>query len=940
MRPNAPAAPAAKPSLKIPRRFTVDTKPYDLVEWDFRTSKIVHTDGTVVFQMDNVEVPKAFSQVATDIMVSKYFRKGGVPIGKGTGSETSAKQVIERIVSAVTKSGDKQGGYFASDEDRDAFADELRALLVTQRAAFNSPVWFNCGLYEAYGIKGDPAGNWAIDLTKGIVAETEDGYSRPQVSACFIRDVQDDLMDLAEGIKTEMRLFKYGSGVGANFSKVRAKGELLSGGGTSSGVLSFLDIYDRAAGSIKSGGTTRRAAKMVVLDADHPDIMEFINWKALEEDKVVALVQAGYDPDFNGEAYRTVSGQNANNSVRVTDEFMRAVESDGSWSTRLRGTDKVAQTYKAREIMRAIGKAAHRCADPGLQYHDICNMWNTVPKTGTIRATNPCGEFNFLDNTACNLASINLLKFLEPTGDFDVEGFRHACRILILAQDILVDHASYPTGEIAGRSHRLRPLGLGYANLGALLMRMGKPYDSDGGRAIAAAVTAIMCGTAWDMSARIAATKGTFEEFAKNRSEMLRVGRMHADAVTSIHFDLIHPDLWTAARTSWNEAIDSGMKHGYRNSQLTLLAPTGTIGLLMDCDTTGVEPDFALVKHKKLAGGGFMQIINRSVLPALESLGYARDVALGIVEFVEDSGTVEGAPGMKDEHLEVFDCATISSDGDRFIKPMGHVDMMAAVQPFLCGSISKTVNMPESTTVEEVERVYVESWRKGLKCIALYRDKSKGCQVLNAVETATDGEVVDGFREAIRRRLPKRRAGHTQEASVAGHKVYVRTGNYDNGDLGEVFINLHKQGAPLRAWADMFSIAVSLGLQYGVPLSEFIDAFTFSRFEPAGSVVGHDHIKTATSIVDYIFRALAVEYEDRIDLAHVHPEKPDPFTQLLPAQPMNGTGEHTVVEAVVERISVRVDKSAGGICTNCGSTTQRSGTCDVCPSCGTTSGCG
>jgi ribonucleoside-diphosphate reductase alpha chain len=935
MRPNATATHTAKPSLKIPRRFTADTKPYDLVEWDLRTSKIVHTDGTVVFQMDNVEVPKAFSQVATDIMVSKYFRKGGVPIGPGTGAETSAKQVIERIVSAVAQSGDKQGGYFATPEDKDAFADELRALLVTQRAAFNSPVWFNCGLHEAYGITGDPAGNWAVDLDKdGTVALTVDGYSRPQVSACFIRDVKDDLMDLAEGIKTEMRLFKYGSGVGANFSKVRGKGELLSGGGTSSGVLSFLDIYDRAAGSIKSGGTTRRAAKMVVLDADHPDVMEFINWKALEEDKVVVLVKGGYDPDFNGEAYRTVSGQNANNSVRVTDEFMRAVESDGDWSTRFRGSGNIAKTYKAREIMRAIGKAAHRCADPGLQYHDICNMWNTVPKTGEIRATNPCGEFNFLDNTACNLASINLLKFLEPTGEFDVEGFRHACRILILAQDILVDHASYPTAEIAGRSHRLRPLGLGYANLGALLMRMGKPYDSAEGRAIAASITAIMGGTAWDMSGRIAATKGTFGEFIRNRPDMLRVGRMHADAVTSIHFDLIHEDLWTAARTAWNEAIDTGMRHGYRNSQLTLLAPTGTIGLLMDCDTTGVEPDFALVKHKKLAGGGFMQIINRSVLPALESLGYPREVALSIVAYVEEVGTVEGAPGMKDEHLGVFDCATISSDGDRFIKPMGHVDMMAAVQPFLCGSISKTVNMPETTTVEQIERVYIESWRKGLKCIALYRDKSKGCQVLNAVETATDGEIVDGFREAVRRRLPKRRAGHTQEASVAGHKVYLRTGNYENGDLGEVFINLHKQGAPLRAWADMFSIAVSLGLQYGVPLTEFIDAFTFSRFEPAGSVVGHAHIKTATSIVDYIFRALAVEYANRVDLAHVHPEKPDPLVQALPA-PLNG-GDR----AVVEPVRVRVDNRAGGICTNCGSTTQRSGTCDTCPSCGTTSGCG
>jgi ribonucleoside-diphosphate reductase alpha chain len=852
--------------LKIERRFTSDAGPYEGVEWERRQALIVNPDKSVVFQMDDVEVPSTWSQLATDIIADKYFRKAGVPQSDGsTGAEHSARQVVDRVAQAIRQTGEKQGGYFASTEEAQIFQDELTHLLIHQKGAFNSPVWFNLGLFESYGIKGNPVGCWTP--ISGEAKETTSCYENPAISACFIQTVDDDLMDIAAAVQREMRVFKGGGGSGMNYSKIRGAGETLSGGGSSSGLMSFLDIFDKAAGATKSGGTTRRAARMVILDADHPDIIEFVRWKAREEDKVALLVKGGMSADFNSEAYQTVSGQNANNSVRVTDKFMRSVERDGDWQTVFRTSGEVADTLKARELMGEISQAAWRCADPGLQFHDTINKWNTVPDTGVIRASNPCAEFVFLDNTSCNLASLNLLQFLKPDGTFDIDSFEHACRVFILAQEIIVDYASYPTQGIAHNSHRMRPLGLGYANLGALLMQLGIPYDSSQGRAMAAVITSIMAGAAWQASAEIARAKGPFAEFAQNKRHMMRVGRMHAEAIEDVPPRSVPNAMWDRARAIWQGALKAGERYGFRNAQLTLLAPTGTISFLMDCDTTGIEPDFALVKSKKLAGGGQLRIVNRSVRPALKRLGYNEEQIQGIVDHVDASGTIEGAPGLDESHLAIFDCASPSGEGTRSIRPMGHVEIMAAVQPFLCGSISKTVNMPTETTVDEIHEVYTESWRRGLKCIAIYRDNSKGCQVLNARKEVE--QIEEEKTRPQRQRLPKKRPGITQEAMIAGHKVYLRTGDYPDGKLGEIFVSLHKQGAPLRAWADSFAIAISLGLQYGVPLEELVSAFTFARFEPAGIVTGHDHVKACTSIVDYIFRALAVEYLDRIDLAHV-----------------------------------------------------------------------
>jgi ribonucleoside-diphosphate reductase alpha chain len=997
--------------LSIERRFTAALRgqdPLEATRYEKRRSVISNPDGSTVFSMDDAEVPTDWSQLATDIIVSKYFRKTEVPLATGgMGSEHSAKQVCRRIALAIRKSGEKLGGYFASPEDAQAFQDELSFMLIHQLGAFNSPAWFNCGLAEAYGITGKPVGNWFWNPETGTVEETKDAYSHPQISACFIQSISDDLMDIAAGIQREMRLFKFGSGTGTNFSSIRAEGELLSSGGTSSGLMSFLEVFDKAAGATKSGGTTRRAAKMVILDVDHPDIDKFVEWKAREEDKVLALIKAGYSSDFNGEAYRTVSGQNSNNSVRVTDDFMKAVVEDRDWQTRWRTNGAPARTFKARGLMQKISQAAWRCADPGMQFDTTVNNWHTVPASGRINASNPCSEFMFLDDTSCNLASINLMKFLLPGEKrLDIAAFRHACRVFILAQEIIVDYASYPTQAIAQNSHDFRPLGLGYANLGSLLMAQGVPYDSPRGQSTCGAITALMTGAAYEASAEIAASKGPFPGFAHNREPMLRVMNQHRDAARSIPAET-DAALLVAARDAWDRAVVAGERYGYRNAQATVLAPTGTIGLLMDCDTTGIEPDFALVKFKKLAGGGYFKIVNQTVQPALETLGYSPSeidailtylrgtlslanaphvnraalLAKGLTKEEVDKAeaalpgvfdlrnafskyvigeaavarlggaaaaspearaakggpmvpfdlldtlgftkaqieeatdvicgrmTVEGAPHLKAEHLAVFDCANrCGKKGQRYIAPLGHIRMMAAAQPFISGAISKTVNLPRETTVEDVEKTYLEAWKLGLKAIALYRDGSKASQVLSSgsekseksekvvekvVEKTRDAEggptvkivekvevkkvealpvkAADGTHPRLaRRRLPKKRRGFTQEAKVGGQKVYLRTGEYEDGSLGELFIDMHKEGAALRSMMNCFAISVSLGLQFGVPLDEFVNAFTFTRFEPQGPV-DHANIKFATSVVDFIFRLLGMEYLGRTDFVHVKP---------------------------------------------------------------------
>ena len=957
------SAPPTQAGLRVPRRYTKPgVNPLDEVRWDKRRTVITNPDGSVVFQMDDVEVPAAWSQLATDIVVSKYFRKAGVP---ESGHEVSVRQVVHRLAHTIRAFGEKQAAYFVGAEDADAFEAELAYMLVHQIGAFNSPVWFNCGLFHEYGIAGS-GGNFFFDPETRTVQSTADSYSRPQVSACFIQSIGDDLMSIFELARNEARVFKYGSGTGTNFSKLRGRMEKLSGGGTSSGLMSFLEVLDRGAGATKSGGTTRRAAKMVVLDLDHPEILDFVRWKVREEKKVAALVAAGYSSDFNGDAYATVSGQNSNNSVRVSDRFMDAVVNDGPWETTLRTTGEVHETHRAREIWREIGQAAWQCADPGVQYDDTIQKWHTCKTTGRINATNPCSEFVFLDDTACNLASINLMKFLKDDGTFDIEGYRHANRVFFLAQEILVGFASYPTEKIAENSYRFRPLGLGYANLGTLLMMQGFPYDSDAARSYAACITAMMTGEAYAMSAEIASSAGAFEGYEMNRESMLDVMRLHRDAARAIDATLSPREMRAAAIECWDRAVALGMLHGYRNSQATVLAPTGTIGLLMDCDTTGVEPDFALVKFKKLAGGGYFKIVNQSVPAALRRLGYddgaiqkivrhaigtgsfegsshinratlmqrgllpveidrieralpsMLDVrfafvrgllsdetlerlgigkaerekplfnALPFLGFTEQqieeanevicgSLTVEGAPGLKAEHLPVFDCANrCGPRGTRYIAPMGHVRMMGAVQPFISGAISKTVNLPQDAAVQDVEQIYFESWKLGLKAVALYRDGSKLSQPLVTGKAAeTDSSSPTSPPKLRRRRLPKRRHGFTQEARIGGHKVFLRTGEYEDGTLGEIFIDMHKEGAAFRSMMNCFAISVSMGLQYGVPLEHLVDQFVFTRFEPSGRVEGHENLRAATSVIDYIFRALGVEYLNRTDLAHIVTESMD-----------------------------------------------------------------
>jgi len=1058
----------AKTAKRLPfaRMNTLEGRnPLDELTYIKASSKIKDTDGGTVFEMKDCEVPANWSQLAVDILVSKYFRKAGVP---GTGHETSVRQVVRRVAHTI-RVGGEQMGYFDGPTAQ-AFEDELSFYLITQSGAFNSPVWFNLGLYHEYGIEGS-GGSFAWDAQTRRIVETQNAYSRPQCSACFIQSVDDDLMAIFELVKNEARLFKYGSGTGTNFSAIRGRQEKLSGGGYSSGLMSFLQVLDRGAGATKSGGTTRRAAKMVCLDMDHPEILDFITWKSREERKVAALIAGGYSSDFNGEAYQTVAGQNSNNSVRVSDAFMHSVEKGGKWETRARTTGEVIDTFEAKNLWTKVAEAAWSCADPGLQYDTTINDWHTCPNTDRIRASNPCSEYMFLDNSACNLSSLNLVKFLRADGSFDIERYRHAARTFIIAQEILVDLSSYPTEVIAKNSHDYRPLGLGYANLGTLLMLKGIPYDSDEGRAWAASLTAIMCGQAYAVSAEEAGLLGAFEGYAANREPMLRVIGKHRDAAYQIDQTKCPSELVKAAQQDWDRALAAGEKNGYRNSQVTVLAPTGTIGLLMDCDTTGVEPDFALVKFKKLAGGGYFKIVNNSVPMALENLGYTKTqtqeiityllgtmnlvgtphvncetlkakglkdaeiakiekalpgtfelssaftrfgvgedvlVRLGIAksdfekptfnllrwmglteaqireanEIICGTMTVEGAPHLKDEHLAVFDCANkCGNKGQRFIAPMGHVRMMGAVQPFLSGAISKTVNLPNETTVEEIEKIYTDGWKLGLKAVALYRD---GCKLSQPLSTKSDKKeekveekaaapvaaVAQAAAQAapgaqltfapVRRKLPAKRQGFTQEANVAGHKVYIRTGEYEDGMLGEVFIDMHKEGAAYRSMMNCFAISVSLGLQYGVPLKEYVDKFTFTRFEPSGMVDGHPNIKMATSIVDYIFRVLGMEYLGRTDFVQVKPvdltaEKgaaaavypKEPSKLIASGAPMAGVTRQMEMTlpgnavAHAETLSGHLAEMMGDAppCDGCGHTTVRNGACYKCLNCGNSMGC-
>jgi ribonucleoside-diphosphate reductase alpha chain len=1018
--------------LRIERCFTTEgADPYGSIEWSRRDSRITNPDGSVVFEMKDAEIPARWSQVAADIMVSKYFRKAGVPQvdergapvlddeGKPvTGPERSARQVFDRLAGTWRVWGEKYG-YFATIEDAQVFEDELRYMLAAQMAAPNSPQWFNTGLHHAYGLTGPAQGFWYVDPDTGEMVASPDSYSRPAPHACFILGVRDDLVNpggIMDLWTREARIFKFGSGAGSNFSAIRAEDETLSGGGKSSGVMSFLKIGDRAAGAIKSGGTTRRAAKMVILDVDHPDIEAFIDWKKVEEDKARILIQhGGFPADFNGEAYLTVSGQNSNNSVRVTNDFVQAVMDDDDWQLRNRIDGSVRKTVKARDLWRRIADAAWACADPGLQFDTTINEWHTCPAGGRIKASNPCSEYMFLDDTACNLASLNLVTFYDAdTGVFDVEAYEHAIRLWTIVLEISVTMAHFPSREIAQGSYDYRTLGLGYANLGSLLMQQGIAYDSDQGRAIAGALTAILTGYSYATSAELASVVGPFPRFAENRDHMLRVIRNHRRAaydaapedyegvtshVMGIDQNLAPLDLLLAARQSWDLALTLGEQYGYRNAQATVLAPTGTIGLLMDCDTTGVEPDFALVKFKKLAGGGYFKIVNQSVTPALRRLGYTQsqihDVVTSIVgtsrledaphvnrESLADRGftteeidkieatlpgvfelrhafnvfvvgeaalqrlgfeideytswdfdllralgftpaeitdandvicgrqTIEGAPHLAGEHLPVFDTANKNGRyGTRFIHHTGHIKMMAVAQPFISGAISKTINMPNEATVADIEESYRLSWELGLKAMALYRDGSKASQPLSASsdDGTSDEESAEvaAAHEADKRIawgqipagvsptqayalgmspprfvLPARRGGYTQEARVGGHKVYLRTGEYADGTLGEVFIDLAKEGATLKGILSCFAIAVSKGLQYGVPLQEFVDTFTFQTFEPRGMVEGHPNIKMANSIIDYVFRTLGVEYLHRDELAQVPPvrdgELPEP----------------------------------------------------------------
>jgi ribonucleoside-diphosphate reductase alpha chain len=1071
----------------------------------------------VVFEMNNVEVPKGWSQIATDILAQKYFRKAGVPQPDGSiGRETSVKQVAHRMANCWRVWGERYN-YFASEKDAQVFYEELVYSILGQMCVPNSPQWFNTGLHESYGIKGKPQGHYYVDQNDGQLKKSTSAYERPQPHACFILSVDDDLVNeggIMDLWVREARIFKYGSGVGTNFSNLRGEGEKLSGGGTSSGLMSFLKIGDRAAGAIKSGGTTRRAAKMVCLDIDHPEVEKFINWKVEEEKKVGALISAGYASDYEGEAYRTVSGQNSNNSVRIPNSFFEKLEKGEDWDLTARMDGRVMKKLPAKELWNQLVYAAWRCADPGTQYNTTINEWHTCPEGGEIRASNPCSEYMFLDNTACNLASANLMKFFDTeTNNFDVAGFEYTCRLWTTVLEISVLMAQFPSKEVAQLSYEYRTLGLGYANLGTMLMVSGIPYDSEKARAIAGSLTAIMTGISYKTSAEMAAHLGTFPRYEENKQHMLRVMRNHrlaaydADSYESLSvkpqgLKAQHcPDyLLKAACKAWDDAVELGEKYGYRNAQATVIAPTGTIGLVMDCDTTGVEPDFALVKFKKLSGGGYFKIINQSVPAALKNLGYDEKQTDSIIRYAVGSGTfagaphinhqtlsekgfiaeeiekldkavktafeigfvfnvfalgeeclkrlgfvpeeyfdmewslldalgfsdeqveaandyicgtmtVEGAPYLKDEHLAVFDCANkCGKKGERYIHAHGHIRMMGAAQPFISGAISKTINLPHEAEIEEIGDAYLLSWQLGLKACALYRDGSKMSQPLSnksdkkssSAKASEDKEKADLSTEASaqaesaivdmakltvdelleevqkrvqsspdtvlkrrlativeRRTLPAKRRGYTQKAKINGQAVFLRTGEYQDGTLGEIFIDMAKEGATMRSMLNCFAISISIGLQYGVPLEEFVEKFVFTKFDPAG-FVEHPNIKSTTSIVDFIFRALGYEYLNRTDLVHVL-DKPevmntgnDPWDEPVKQPELSSVRivASTAPSVKSQKTAVKAENGLGAVnaaaksmqsdapaCNTCGHITVRSGTCYKCLNCGNSMGC-
>jgi ribonucleoside-diphosphate reductase alpha chain len=921
-----PVPASERVGVEFPRYFTSHLEggktPYDEVKWELRTASIGNDKGAVIFEQRDVEVPIDWSQTATNIVVSKYF------YGK-IGSEereTSVRQLIGRVVDTIAGWGGSQG-YFRTSADTDNFRNELSHLMLTQKACFNSPVWFNVGVKEPRGY------GWYYDEASGAIKKLEQGEMRPQCSACFINSVGDTLEGILDLAKTEGMLFKWGSGTGTNLSTLREEDGLLSSGGRASGPLSFMKGFDAFAGVIKSGGKTRRAAKMVILNADHPDIEKFVWCKAKEEKKAHTLIDAGYDASLDGDAYGSIFFQNANNSVRATDEFMEAVQSDGDWWTRSRLAGQPVKRFKARDLMRQIAEATHQCGDPGMQFDTTINRWHTSKNTARINASNPCSEYMFLDDSACNLASLNLMKFVGTDGQFDVEAYRHAVDTVTIAQEIIVDNAAYPTDKIAKNSHDFRPLGLGYANLGALLMSMGIAYDSDHGRDWAAALTAIMCGQSYLTSARVSAdSTGPCEGYAANEEPFLEVIRMHRDATARLDSRKVPQAVYENARKVWEEAYELGRVAGFRNAQTTVLAPTGTIGFMMDCDTTGIEPDLALVKYKKLVGGGVIKIVNNTVPEALLKLGYSTDQMNKIVDHIDSSGTIEGAPGLKPEHLSVFDCSFRPQNGTRSIHYMGHVRMMAAVQPFISGAISKTINMPEESTAEDIMTAYTESWRLGLKAVAIYRDNSKRVQPLSSGTSkgakAANGPVQVEIKEKIvyqpvRHKLPLERQSITHKFSIGGHEGYITVGMYEDGTPGEVFISMAKEGSTISGLMDSFATAISYALQYGVPLKFFVDKFSHVRFEPSGWT-GNPQVPYAKSIMDYIFRWLGAKFLGPEYAAGEAGDAPKlRATEDDPQQPLLFSPSVTDAPA----------------CSECGGLMTRNGSCYKCENCGGTSGC-
>jgi len=1124
---------SAKSGLQFSRRFTRDdVNVFDMFEYDYRTSIIRNPNGETVFEMNNVEVPKQWSQIATDILAQKYFRKAGVPQPDGSlGRETSAKQVSHRMANCWKAWGERNG-YFATVKDAEIFYEELVYSILNQMCVPNSPQWFNTGLHESYGITGKPQGHYYVDANDGELKKSQNAYERPQPHACFILSVDDDLVNeggIMDLWVREARIFKYGSGVGTNYSNLRGSGEKLSGGGSSSGLMSFLKIGDRAAGAIKSGGTTRRAAKMVCLDLDHPEIVDFINWKVEEEKKVGALIAAGYPSGYEDEAYKTVSGQNSNNSIRIPNSFFEKLDNNEDWELKGRMDGRVMKKMPARELWNQIAYAAWRCADPGTQYNTTINEWHTCPEGGEIRASNPCSEYMFLDNTACNLASSNLMKFYDAENKtFDVTGYEYNCRLWTVVLEISVLMAQFPSKEVAQLSYEYRTLGLGYANLGTMLMVSGIPYDSEEARGIAGAITAIMTGIAYKTSAEMASVLGAFPRYEDNKEHMMKVMRNHRlAAYDADEFEGLSlkpqgiqskycPDyLLKAACKAWDDAVEMGEKFGYRNAQATVIAPTGTIGLVMDCDTTGVEPDFALVKFKKLSGGGYFKIINQSVPSALKHLGYSQKESDAIIKYATGSASfagaphinhqtlsekgfiadeikkldaaaltafevgfifnkyslgeeclqrlgfteeeyndgewsmlealgftdeqieetnnyvcgtmmLEGAPGLKDEHLPVFDCANrCGQKGQRYIHAHGHIRMMGATQPFISGAISKTINLPYEAKVEEIADAYYLSWQLGLKANALYRDGSKLSQPLSnksdkkkksddSQQTTDDSkstvdsglstvdnssnivdmgkltveELLDEVTKRVqaspdtklkrklasiveRRALPAKRRGFTQKAKINGQAIFLRTGEYSDGTLGEIFVDMAKEGATMRSMMNCFAISISIGMQYGVPLEEFVDKFAFTRFDPSG-FVEHPNIKSTTSIVDFIFRVLGYEYLGRTDLVHVldkpeilntgaddWDEVPSNPLEYVPHElsnvritPSSGAAGTQPIKNQRTAQTMKMDSSVDAMnamnkgmqgdapaCTNCGHITIRSGTCYKCLNCGTQGGC-